>query len=242
MRNVYRFILLLFVLSALACSIPPPKPDAQTILENSQSRHDPEAQWSNIELNLHIQEPRVQNTGRYSEVQLDNANGTFSLQRSRETSVATYQIDAAGNNTVLLNGNEQFPDSLKEKYMLDPARCATYQNFYQIMYGLPMTLNDSFLAQLGDAEKTYFNNTPCYKIPATLQEEMFSKDWILYISRKDFTFKGMEIIFPEEPTKGERLFFEGEIAINGVKIPRYRHWYELKDNEYAGSDIIVKML
>ena len=40
----------------------------------------------------------------------------------------------------------------------------------------------------------------------------------------------------------EKLLFEGEIDIQGVKIPRIRHWYETPKNEYMGSDIIIKTL
>lgn len=242
MCNCNYLLLSLSFLLITSCSIPPPKPDAQTILDNSKAKHDPDNLWSELELTLHIQEPRPGNTARYSEVYLNNASGAFSLNRNRESSVATYQLDETGATKVLLDGSESFPDSLVEKYRLSSTGVPNYRNFYQVMYGLPMTLNENTLAELGTAVKKYYNRTPCYKIPVTLQDPLFSKDWIVYISQKDFTFKGMEIVFPNDPRKGERLYFEGEIAINGVSIPRFRHWHEYHDDEYSGSDIIVKRL
>ena len=51
---------------------------------------------------------------------------------------------------------------------------------------------------------------------------------------------GIEIIFPDDPTKGDRLIFENTLEINGINIPRIRHWFELRNNDYSGSDMIMK--
>lgn len=56
------------------------------------------------------------------------------------------------------------------------------------------------------------------------------------------TVKGIEIIFTDKPNKGERIYFDEHIIINGIKIPRIRHWHELKDDTYSGTDIIIKEL
>lgn len=49
------------------------------------------------------------------------------------------------------------------------------------------------------------------------------------------------MIFLDDNTKGERLYFDKSITINGITIPRIRHWYEMND-EFSGSDIILKQL
>jgi hypothetical protein len=245
MINMRHFNFLLLPLTFLlvsSCTIPPPRPDAQTILQNSQAKHDPDALWSEMEFQLHIQEPRVGNTARFSKVYLNNASGVFQLKRNRDSKIATYAMDEDGSVKVLLNGSESYADSLAERYRLDPSGVPRYQEYYQVMFGLPMTLNDALLAQLGAAQKVYYNKTPCYKIPVSLQQALFSKEWIIYISQKDFTFKGIEIIFPDDPQRGERVYFDGEIAINGISIPRYRHWHEYHGDAYSGSDIIVERL
>lgn len=54
--------------------------------------------------------------------------------------------------------------------------------------------------------------------------------------------KGIEITFPDKPNEGERIYFDGIIMINGIKTPQIRHWHELKDDSYAGSDLIIKEL
>jgi len=111
-----------------------------------------------------------------------------------------------------------------------------------MLYGLPMTLNEGSVKKYGEFESATYNNHDCFKIPIELKEEMFSKNWIAYISQSDYVFKGMEIVFPGDDTKGERLYYNGSIVIDGVQIPRIRHWHELSTDVYSGSDIIIKEL
>lgn len=37
-------------------------------------------------------------------------------------------------------------------------------------------------------------------------------------------------------------FSDGSISVNGMKLPRMRHWYTNDGDTYLGSDIIVKEL
>ena len=79
-------------------------------------------------------------------------------------------------------------------------------------------------------------------IPIELRKPIFSDRWNIFISKSTHEYKGMEIIFPDDSLKGERLIFEGEIDINEMKIPRIRHWHDYYDNSYTGTDIILKEL
>ncbi len=211
------------------------------ILERSITKHDPLNSWENALLNIHIQEPRVGNPYRYSIVQLSNAENSFRLQRNRDQHISTHMVDKHGNNTVLLNGKRESDALLISKYRLEPERNKTYQKFYQTMYGLPMSMN-TLLEKITDVSTASFNNTDCYKIELILKEAVFSEHWNLFISKSDYTLKGVEIFFPERAGAGERIFFDGEISLDNMSIPRIRHWYELEDHSYSGSDIIVQDL
>jgi len=105
-----------------------------------------------------------------------------------------------------------------------------------------MSLVDTTIKEFKVVEITSFNNADCYKVPIVLNKPIFSDYWNLYIDKSSFKFKGVEIIFPEDDTKGERLFFDGEIIVDDIIISRIRHWHEYSNNEYSGSDIIVKQL
>ena len=216
--------------------------DGKEILSKSILNHDPNSKWNELELSLHIQEPRTGNPSRYSILELSNQENSFELIRNRDSSLSKHIIDKDGISKVYFNGSEEIEQEIVERYRLKPERNKMYRDFYRMMYGLPMSLNEKAVKEYGEIENCIYNNQNCYKIPIELEEEMFSKNWIVYISKKEFEFKGMEIIFPEDNTKGEKLYFEGSISIDGIKIPRIRHWYELANGMYSGSDIIMNEL
>ena len=236
---------LLVILLCAACS---PREDTspnltgQEILQKSIAIHDPNQKWKTTSFHFHIQEPRLSNPSRYSEVKWDNAAGTFELIRNRETHLSTHVIDAQGNATVLLDDSEVIADSLVEKFRLMPERNEIYREFYAMMYGLPMALDEEWVEKIGEVTIEEYHDQACYKLPITLKKEMFSKKWQVYLATASFEFKGMEIIDMNDPTKGESLFFDGSIVINGIRIPRIRHWYDYETEDYLGSDIIVNNL
>jgi len=190
-------------------------------------------------LNLRIQEPRLQNPVRYSVVKLNNKTGAFSLHRNRDNHVSNHIIDNQGNASTFLDGNVITDTLVIKKYRLDPSRNFGYRRFYQSLMGLPMSLHIEKLDSIGDVSEVVFNGLQSYKVPVVLEKAMFSKHWNLYFSQNDFSMIGLEMVFPDDLKKGERLLFEGNINLKGINIPRYKHWHELS-GEYSGSDIIVK--
>ncbi len=215
--------------------------DGQHILEQTIKKHDPSSNWDTTKINIHVQEPRISNPYRYSIVTLDNANQYFKLSRNRDQHLSEHIIESDGKSTVLLDGKIETDTILIKKYRLDPSRNIGYQKFYRLMYGLPMSLANAF-ENISPVSESTFNKELCYKIEFELKEPMISKHWRIYVSKSDMMVKGIEIFFPDDPEKGERIYFEDLITINGVKIPRIRHWRELKDNTYSGSDLIIKVL
>lgn len=211
------------------------------ILEKGIEKHDPNNEWESANINIHIQEPRISNPERYSIVKLNNKNGSFELHRNREKSVSKHIIDENGVSKTFLDNQISTDSLLIKKYRLDPKRNFGYKRFYQLLLGLPMSLQNEKFYLKENVEEVFFNHQNAYKLSLELEKPMFSKNWNLYFSLNDFTLLGIEVVFPEDKNKGERLFFDGEMKINAMSIARTRHWYEL-DNTYAGSDIIIKKL
>jgi hypothetical protein len=212
-----------------------------TILRESIAYHDPSNSWQNTVLKIHIQEPRTLNPHRYSIIELANSDNTFSLKRNRDDNISEHIIDKDGNSSVLWNGVIAADTALVRKYRLDPSRNAGYREFYQIFYGLPMSLEDRIL-EMKNATEANFNKQQCYKLEIELKEPMFSKHWSLFLSKSTKEVLGIEIVSEDNPDEGERLYFENTITINQIIIPRIRHWHELKDNAYSGTDIIIGAL
>lgn len=213
-----------------------------TILQKSIQAHDPGNKWSTTNLHVHIQEPRLSNPHRYSIIRMNNKEHSFELSRSRGQYISKHFIDKEGISTTLLDNAIITDSTLVRRYRLQPERNFNYQKFYQQLLGLPMSLNHATIDSLGTVSKEVFNKTDSYKIALILKEAVFSKYWNVYISQDEYTILGIEIRFPEDTSKGERLYFTGVIHINGIKIPRIRHWYEYSDHTYSGSDIIVKTI
>lgn len=238
--SIMKYLAFSFLLIICSCSEKPTLTNIE-ILEKAIKKHDPNNEWKSAKINIHIQEPRVSNTERYSIVKLNNKNGSFELQRNREKSVSKHIIDENGLSKTFLD--DTIPtDSLQiKKYRLNPKRNFGYRRFYQLLLGLPMSLQDEKMHLKDNIDVVIFNKKMTYKLSLELEQPMFSKNWNLYFSTDDFTLLGIEMVFPEDKNKGERLFFEGEIKINNISLARTHHWHEL-DNTYSGSDIILKEL
>ena len=113
-----RLIFLLISLLSLSWVIPESTVSerARSILAKSSTFHDPGTKWKDALLNFHIEEPRIGNPTRYSEIFLNVADGTFSLVRNREDHLATYIMDANGKPMVLLDGNESIDEEIRARY------------------------------------------------------------------------------------------------------------------------------
>jgi len=233
-------IFTLSVLLLISCSDEVNVLDGESIINKSILKHDPNGNWDSLNLQVHIQEPRLSYPYRYSILRLDNAKNSFELTRNRDEHLSKHIIDSEGNSVVLLDGNEVIDTVLMKKYRLDPIRNVRYQKFYHLFFGLPMTLTDKRIKEYRETGYAIFNGKKCYEIEIELHEEMISKIWNIYLSELDYSLTGIEIFFPEDNEKGERIYFEHEINIGQVFIPRIRHWFEYNDNSYSGSDIIIK--
>ena len=233
-----KFISLLCLL-LFSCTSPEKTIDASTILNQSIAAHDKNGNWSSTSIQIQIQEPRVSNPQRYSIVKLNNKTGTFELSRNKEKHIIKYSIDEKANSSVLLDEKEVVDSVLIKKYRLDPSRNNNYKRFYTMMYGLPMSIPDYSETITGGA-KVVFNKEQCYKIEVELKEPIITKFWNVYISQKSNYVVGVEIFHKDDKTKGERMHFENLIEINDMKLPRIRHWLDLKNDDYGGSDIIIK--
>ena len=234
----FAFLLILFFIS---CATPEKEYSGEELLEKSIKKHDPKNQWNSAEFTLRIQEPRLQNPERFSLIYMNNQNNAFKLLRNRGEKIASYGINHKGIITVLLeNKSIEDSDSLTiKKYMLQPERVKIYQNSYQTMLGLPMSLNQDLISKIGAVSKTTFDGRDAYKINIDLKRKVFSKYWNVYLSSTNFTLLGIDLVNPNDAEKGERLYFDKSIQIGDVSIPRMKHWYDLK-GEYLGSDVIVK--
>lgn len=207
------------------------------ILEQSIKLHDPQDNWQTASLDMVIREPRVQGAGRFSNVKLDVTSRAFSMERNREDHISTHLVDENGTAKTLLDGKIETNSQLIEKYRLQPERNANYRGYYEFMYGLPMVLKEDQYT-MKDVSEVTFNGEKAISINFELTSPMIASSWRIYFSPEDYEVVGIETL-GEKPEEGEYLIFNGNANIQGMNLPRFRHWYDKTNDEYRGSDILV---
>ena len=126
------------------------------LLKQSKAQYDPQGIWDQTEIRVHIQEPRIQNPYRYTKLILNRESEYFEFERIREDGIEKRIIDEVGKGQVFFNGSPNIPQEVIEKHRLTLERSKDYRNFYQIFYGLPMSLNTAFIQKMEPAETVMF--------------------------------------------------------------------------------------
>lgn len=199
---------------------------------------DPEGLFEQTTFNLRIQEPRIQTPERFSEVLFNYETGAFVLNRKREDKTVSYSINEKGNPEIALDGCKRVSDADKLKYGLDPDRNRNYRNYYQYLYGLPMILQDKGKFSFVSSSETVFKDQKAMEYTFQLTTPIFSSIWKTTFLQNG-TLTKLDFYNMVNPNEGEYIIFDGTYQNESITIPRFRHWYSKKENEYLGSDIIV---
>lgn len=216
--------------------------NGKEIIEKSQKHHDPNGNWKKANFEAHIQEPRIRNPYRYSIIKMNIGDDTFELTRNRGEHISTHIIGKNGESSGLLDGEFVQDKEVLKQYRLNSEMNNIYKTSYNFRLGMPMSLTEKTIEEYGQTTEAMFNGEEAYKVEIELKEPIFSEYWKIYISRENYKLLGVEIVFPDDPTKGERLYYDGEFKFDGITIPRMTHWHEYAGDGYSGSDIIVKKL
>jgi len=209
--------------------------NSEYILKQSIAFHDPAGEWETAVLSLELREPRTSVSDRFSNVDLDLSTGAFSLERSRGAHISLHQIDDQGQASTLLdNEAETDPAKIKE-FFLEPERNSNYRGYYQFFYGLPMNLTKDY-ASLKKVGEQGFEGREVIFMDFELKQAMIAKTWRVFFSPDDYRVVGVQTM--DEET-GEYLVFNGLAQLGQMNVPRFRHWYDSKDQKYLGSDILV---
>ena len=216
------------------------------IIEQAKRTYDAKNTWQTSTLEAHIQEPRVGLPHRYSELRLNNDGSYFDLKRENKIGTVIHRtLNSNGDHHITLNGMRNLTEQQIEKYVLTKEKTAQSKEFYELLYGMPMSLTKERWKQISAAKSVIFKGKKAYEINLEMQKKWVSSYWQLYIDREHHRI--LAIKFNESTTEnspGELLYFEDDLfEINGYQIPRIRHWYSKDPEEgYLGSDIIVDQL
>ncbi|GAB5555268.1 MAG: hypothetical protein Sapg2KO_48590 [Saprospiraceae bacterium] len=213
------------------------------LLDQVKTQYDPNGNWDQSALKIHIEEPRVGNPQRHTKLHLDNSQDYFEMERFREDGIVKRILNGDGTSEIFLNGESDLPKSTVDEYRLYVERSQGHKQFYKLIYGLPMSLTDQVWQEIKPAETAEFEGKEVYRISLELKDAMISQHWTLIVELETFKLLALEFNHPEDPNGEEEIIkFEGAFEIDGIKLPRIRNWYIKGTNEYLGSDLIIKEL
>ncbi|MCB0567698.1 MAG: hypothetical protein KDD01_25300 [Phaeodactylibacter sp.] len=210
---------------------------AGEVLQRSLQFHDPQDKWPGAALHFVIDEPRIQNPGRLSEVFLNNTEGTFSINRRYGNTLVTRGIirDSCYNlvDSVLVSPEDT---AMMRLHRLECERTQGYRGFYQLLNGMPMSLHAPEVNLLPETVEDTFAGRKTLQITARFNDPVMSEEWVFYFAPDNYQLLGYG--YAAEGA-GEYIRLDGLVLIDDMKLPRMRHWYSQANGAYLGSDIYV---
>ncbi|MCR9103262.1 MAG: DUF6503 family protein [bacterium] len=238
--------LLLLLLLVSACSPSPEAtesgtalPAASDVLRQSLQFHDPEERWLTSQFQMVIDEPRTNFPERQSTILINLPEQTFEVTRDYEGTIVRRGIDAERCYSFVDDQAVDPADSATiQLYRLQCDRTKGYQSFYQLLTGLPMTLFTPEVSLGETVEAVDFGPYACFAVSARLNNPIIGEQWIFYFDRADYQLRGYRAA---GEGAAEYLELDGLVSFNNMQLPRMRHWYNLADTTYLGSDIVINI-
>lgn len=208
------------------------------LLDKALSYHDPEGNWSRLKTRLYLSSVDKEGQKNNFEIELDNSTGYFAhITRKHGKEVVKGYAD--GKAFYLLDGKREISEEDRKKYELTSESLKWVHSFYPYLYGLPMKLTDEGV-KITEAEKVEEVEGKKYKVlKIDFDLSVGSDNWFFYFEPKTFAMKAYRFNHGE-PTSGEYILLEEEEIVEGIRMPKVRKWYWNKNNEYIGTDTLIK--
>ncbi|WP_040279378.1 DUF6503 family protein [Psychroserpens damuponensis] len=214
----------------------------EQLLENAITYHDPNANWSTFNGELHITMETPNNTTRESRIRINLPSEMFYIQAKRDTITTEYTIEKT-DCSIKLNGAVDISEAHLKTYNLSCDRANMYKNYYTYLYGLPMKLKDEGTVIHDKVEYKTFKGKAYLVLKVSYDDKVGSDVWYFYFDPKTYAMEMYQFFKTDENGKlkrdsGEYIVLTETETINGIKMPKNRAWYFNKDDAYLGTDIL----
>lgn len=206
------------------------------LLQRSISYHDPYNNWNTFRSSFMVTMETPDKGNRVSEITIDLPAEAFYLKTTRDTTSTAY----------LLKG-QRCTTSVKDSTDMKRTPCETatlYKNYYTFLYGLPMKLKDPGTIVHDKVELKNFKGTEYLRLKVTYDQAVGSDIWFFYFNPITYALE-MYQFFKDDPdgagkSTGEYILLSGTETIDSIKMPKHRAWYYNKNDEYLGTDHLMK--
>ena len=211
----------------------------QPLLQESITYHDPEGNWQHFKARLYLS--HTDTTGKETpfEVEIDNNTGYFSHISHQDEKEIVKGISPDGTAFFLIDGREEISEEEREKYRMTPESVQNTRNFYLHLYGLPMKLTDAGTLVSDSLYKERFNGKDYQVMPVTYEPSVGKDSWSFYFNPTTAAMEAYSFHWGD-PEAGEYVLLEDELLVNEIKLPKVRKWYFTKEDQYIGTDTLIK--
>jgi len=232
-----KHILLLFVFFTF--SIQAQEITGEELLEKAIKYHDPEGNWETFNGTLFVTMKTPNKPNRNSEIKIDFPNQYFYVKATQGEKTKEYTVDK-GKCSIAFNGKSTLSEEVKKKQNLTCDRANMYHNYYSYLYGLPMKLKDPGTIIHKQVNLDKFKGEMYLVLKVTYEKEVGEDIWYFYFNQETYGLELYQFFHDEEKNDGEFILLSGLETINGIKIPKKRDWYYNKNEEYLGTDLLLK--
>lgn len=216
--------------------------EAENVLDNSISYHDPNNNWGTFNGELNITMVTPSRSDRNSKVVINLPEKYFYAKAVRDSISIEYKV-AEDLCEARLNGSTDYSNEEAETHRLSCDNAKRYKNYYTYLYGLPMKLKDPGTHISESIERKTFKGKEYLVLKASYDESVGTDIWYFYFDPTTYAMEVYQFFRQDENGNqkndtGEYILLTEEVLINDIKMPKTRAWYYNKDDKYLGTDIL----
>jgi Family of unknown function (DUF6503) len=234
-----KHLLLVFICLAVTKIMAQTPMTAQVLLQKSMAYHDPKGNWGKLHQKFYFHAIEPTDSSIYEQLFLDNRYSFF----GHHSKIEGNKVEKAIMDTVLysrVNGDTSMTLEMRKKCRVMPRAIKMARNSYTFLYGLPMKLTDKGVLLDPEVKRDTFNKKEYWVLKANFEKSVGKDTWFLYINPTTYAMEGYRFYHNRKPNDGEFIVCEDILTVQGMRLPRVRHWYSNETGEFIASDIIEK--
>ena len=212
---------------------------AQDLLQKSLDYHDPQGKWPMLSASIKLKETRPKGKDRISSLSFDNSKSYFSLTQNRDDNTHVRTVEN-GQCKASLNGSTDLTEEQITKHRLDCPRTELLRNYYLYLWGLPMKLKDPGTILDPTVKTDEFQGRKVLTLRVTYDEAVGKDIWYFHFDPQTYAMIAYRFYHDETKNDGEYITLEGEVEVNGLRIPQTRKWYTHSEDKFLGTDSLKK--